>query len=294
VTWEARRVRRGRRHRDRPVGCGGIAPRWLECCGKASWPSCALPLCELAVIEAPPGLAGMWHRQQKGPNISQRTKSIPRARSFHCNDQQQDVSYGFMTATLPSLIVRHRDVYQSWAEQHDARRFGCDIRYPRHTATYSGHCLRLHIHDAGRDGRPRLGGAGLAVVDSDDAMGSAAWMLLLAWRIATADGFDMRSTGRHGHVLGFGGAAAFQWVNPSAWLVVTAAAGMFIRSGQSLWAQTAWISAVFFAVAIPCMLPWLLLGCEAGHFLRSAGWRRAFNGAMALLLVASIIPLLLD
>jgi len=122
----------------------------------------------------------------------------------------------------------------------------------------------------------------------------AAWMLLLAWRIATADGSDVSSVGRHGHVLGFGGAAAFQWVNPSAWLVVSAAAGMFIRPGQNLWAQTAWISAVFFAVAIPCMLPWVLLGCEAGHFLRSPGWRRAFNGAMALLLVASVVSLLLD
>ena len=122
----------------------------------------------------------------------------------------------------------------------------------------------------------------------------AGWMLLLSWKIATANGPDVGNAGRHGHVLGFGGAAAFQWVNPSAWLVVTAAAGMFIRPNENLWAQTGWISAVFFAVAIPCMLPWVLLGCEAGHFLRSPRWRRVFNSAMAVLLVASIVPLLLD
>jgi threonine/homoserine/homoserine lactone efflux protein len=122
----------------------------------------------------------------------------------------------------------------------------------------------------------------------------AAWMLLLAWKIATADRYGADPAGPQGHVLGFGGAAAFQWVNPSAWLVVTAAAGMFIRPGENLWTQTVWISAVFFVIAIPCMLPWVLLGCEAGHFLRSPGWRRAFNRAMALLLVASIVPLLLD
>lgn len=120
----------------------------------------------------------------------------------------------------------------------------------------------------------------------------AAWTLLLAWKIATANGSTDQAS--HGHVLGFAGAAAFQWINPSAWLVVTAAAGMFIRADQSLWLQTAWISAVFFAVAIPCMLPWVLLGAEAGHFLRSLAWRRAFNAAMALLLVGSIVPLLLD
>lgn len=122
----------------------------------------------------------------------------------------------------------------------------------------------------------------------------AAWMLLLAWRIATVDRRGTRLAGSHGRLLSFGGAAAFQWVNPSAWLVVTAAAGMFIKPSENLAAQTAWISAVFFAVAIPCMLPWVLVGAEAGHFLRSPGWRKAFNVAMAMLLVASVVPLLLD
>jgi threonine/homoserine/homoserine lactone efflux protein len=51
---------------------------------------------------------------------------------------------------------------------------------------------------------------------------------------------------------------------------------------------------VFFAVALPCMLPWMLLGAGAGRLLRSPGRLRAFNIAMALLLVASVVPLLLD
>ena len=69
---------------------------------------------------------------------------------------------------------------------------------------------------------------------------------------------------------------------------------MFIRPEQNLAMQTVWIAVVFAAVSLPCMLPWMLLGAGAGRLLRSPGRLRAFNTAMALLLVASIVPLLLD
>ncbi len=95
-------------------------------------------------------------------------------------------------------------------------------------------------------------------------------------------------------MLGFGGAAAFQWVNPKGWLIAVAAAGMFIRPEENLAMQTAWIALIFAAVSLPCMLPWVLLGAGAGRLLRSPARLRAFNIAMAVLLVASIIPLLLD
>ena len=129
--------------------------------------------------------------------------------------------------------------------------------------------------------------------------GGAAWLLVLAWKIANAPAPEAQPSGTHpsgkrGRVLGFGGAAAFQWVNPKGWLIAVAAAGMFIRPEQNLATQAAWISAVFVAVALPCMLPWMLLGAGAGRVLRSPGRLRVFNVAMALLLVVSVVPLLLD
>ena len=124
--------------------------------------------------------------------------------------------------------------------------------------------------------------------------GGAAWMLVLAWKIATAPTPQAFTAPRRGRVLGFGGAAAFQWVNPKGWLIAVAAAGMFIRPEENLAMQTAWIALIFAAVSLPCMLPWVLLGAGAGRLLRSPARLRAFNIAMAVLLVASIIPLLLD
>jgi threonine/homoserine/homoserine lactone efflux protein len=123
--------------------------------------------------------------------------------------------------------------------------------------------------------------------------GGAAWLLWLAWKIASATPRSARAPGT-GRVLGFGGAAAFQWINPKGWLIAIAASAMFTRPDQNLVAETAWIGAVFLLVALPCMLPWMLLGVGAGRLLRSPARLRLFNVAMALLLIASIVPLLLD
>ena len=136
------------------------------------------------------------------------------------------------------------------------------------------------------------GRAGLAAVVTDHAVGRRG--MDAAARVEDRHRGVARGSAipRRGRVLGFGGAAAFQWVNPKGWLIAIAAAGMFIAA-RILWTQTAWIGAVFFAVAFPCMLPWVLLGAAAGRLLRSPLRARVFNVAMGLLLVASV-PLLLD
>jgi threonine/homoserine/homoserine lactone efflux protein len=122
----------------------------------------------------------------------------------------------------------------------------------------------------------------------------AAWLLLLAWKIARAPAPDTKGPGGGRRVMGFGGAAAFQWVNPKGWLIALAAAGMFVRPDETLWMQGTRIVAVFFTVAIPCMIPWVLLGAGAGRLLNSARKLRVFNISMALLLLASVVPVLLD
>jgi threonine/homoserine/homoserine lactone efflux protein len=51
---------------------------------------------------------------------------------------------------------------------------------------------------------------------------------------------------------------------------------------------------VFLLVGMPCLLVWALLGRGAARLLHSPGRLRAFNIAMALLLVASVIPVLIE
>lgn len=117
----------------------------------------------------------------------------------------------------------------------------------------------------------------------------ATWMLWLAWKIASA---PLPGTVAPRGVLGFTGAAAFQWINPKAWLIALGAASEFTQPDLPLMLQAGRIGLVFLAVALPCMLVWVLLGRGAGRLLRAPVQVRAFNIAMAVLLVASLVPVL--
>jgi threonine/homoserine/homoserine lactone efflux protein len=119
----------------------------------------------------------------------------------------------------------------------------------------------------------------------------AAWLAVLAWKIASA---PPPGEGGRGRVLGFFGAMAFQWVNPKAWLIAVAAAGEYLSLQQSLPIQLARIFLVFLAVGMPCLTAWALLGSGARRLLRSPGRVRAFNIAMGLLLIGSVLPVLFE
>jgi threonine/homoserine/homoserine lactone efflux protein len=119
----------------------------------------------------------------------------------------------------------------------------------------------------------------------------AAWLAVLAWQIATA---PPPGEGGRGRVLGFFGAAAFQWINPKAWLIAAGAAGEYLSVTHPLPEQLARIFVVFLLVGMPCLMVWAALGSGAGRLLHSPARLRAFNVAMALLLVASLVPVLIE
>lgn len=119
----------------------------------------------------------------------------------------------------------------------------------------------------------------------------AAWLLLLAWQIATA---PPPGEGGRERVLGFFGAVAFQWINPKGWMIAAGAAGEYLSPHHPLLLQLARISVIFLIVGMPCLTVWALLGSGAGRLLHSPARLRTFNIAMALLLVASLVPVLID
>lgn len=117
--------------------------------------------------------------------------------------------------------------------------------------------------------------------------GGAAWLLVLAWKIARA---GAPGEGPSRPPLGFTGAALFQWVNPKAWMIALAAIPTFTTPGGDTTAETLRIALVFAAVAFPCTAVWAFLGAGAGSVLRTPGALRGFNIAMAVLMVASLAP----
>lgn len=119
----------------------------------------------------------------------------------------------------------------------------------------------------------------------------AAYMLFLAYRIAVAD----RGNGNRalGAPITFLQAALFQWINPKAWVIAIGAVTTYTTVGGNLFVETMIIGAVFAVVCFPSVAIWALFGQALAGWLRSDGARRAFNYAMAVLLVLSLVPIFL-
>lgn len=116
-----------------------------------------------------------------------------------------------------------------------------------------------------------------------------AYMLWLAWKIANAGAVgDGASSGTP---LTFLQAALFQWVNPKAWVMgIAAIASYTVTSDYFLSLVT--VCVVFGLVNIPSIGIWVGFGTAMRNLLANPRYLRAFNITMALLLVASMAPLL--
>ena len=117
--------------------------------------------------------------------------------------------------------------------------------------------------------------------------GGAAFLLWLAWKIATSSGTDSAT---RGDPVGYLGATVFQWINPKSWLVAASAAGTFLQAGSSgAVVQSAWLGGLFVLAALPSGFVWLAFGATVQRLLRSPGRMRVFNVAMGVLLALSVV-----
>ena len=118
----------------------------------------------------------------------------------------------------------------------------------------------------------------------------AAWLLMLGWKIATA---PPPGTVGSRPPLGFFGGALFQWINPKAWMLALGVATTWTVPGRPVAPQIVLMALIFAAVSLPNGLLWATLGDQVGRLLHSPARARAFNVTMAILLVASMLPVLL-
>jgi threonine/homoserine/homoserine lactone efflux protein len=117
--------------------------------------------------------------------------------------------------------------------------------------------------------------------------GGAAFLLWLAWKIATSAGDDPRAEERP---VGFVGAAVFQWVNPKAWLVSVGAAATYLSPDSgSAFPQSAFLGGLFAIAALPSGFVWLAFGAAVQRLLRGPRAQRAFNMSLGVLLALSVV-----
>lgn len=118
------------------------------------------------------------------------------------------------------------------------------------------------------------------------------WMLRLAWLLARAG--PIGEADRAGaRPMRFHEAVAFQWVNPKAWVMAIGAVAAY-GGGDGRLAATMVIPLVFILVGAPCIATWAALGAGLRRVLADPRRLAIFNFAMALALVASIVPIVFD
>jgi len=118
-----------------------------------------------------------------------------------------------------------------------------------------------------------------------------AYLLYLAFKIATAHGVGVGKAG--GKPITFWQAVAFQWVNPKAWAMALGGEATYAAHDHLL-LNVSLVAGVFMLVNAPCISLWAAFGVAMKRALSRPAAMRAFNVAMALLLVASLYPLVTE
>lgn len=119
-----------------------------------------------------------------------------------------------------------------------------------------------------------------------------AYLLYLAWRIASAAPKSPQDVRAAGRPLSFWQGALFQWVNPKAWVAVIGAVVTYTTAAGGAWyVQAGVLTAMFLLVSLPVLILWTLAGVGAARLLRTERALRRFNWAMAALLVAAVVPM---
>ena len=127
---------------------------------------------------------------------------------------------------------------------------------------------------------------------------SIAYLLFLAWKIATASkpddgGGDEGEQIVQGKPFTLLQAALFQWVNPKAWAVVLAALSAYTPPSRPL-SGVFLVMLIFTLVNVLSACTWTVAGVQARRLLSEPLKLRVFNVTMALLLVATLYPILFD
>ena len=117
----------------------------------------------------------------------------------------------------------------------------------------------------------------------------AAYLLWLAWKIARSGQAGAGQAGAQ--PFGFWQAAAFQWVNPKAWIMAIGIVATYTpRDGYA--ANLLLAALVLGLVNYPSVSVWTLFGSAVGRALRTPQALQRFNWCMAALLVLSLYPVL--
>lgn len=121
-------------------------------------------------------------------------------------------------------------------------------------------------------------------------LAGGAYLLYLAWRIATARSLADRNAAA-ARPMTFREAAAFQWVNPKAWMMAVTAMAVYANPAAPFLSVLI-VSFTFALVCVPSVSTWVGFGTALRGFLADPLRLKWFNIAMGVALALSLWPML--
>jgi threonine/homoserine/homoserine lactone efflux protein len=118
------------------------------------------------------------------------------------------------------------------------------------------------------------------------AWAGAAYLLYLGWQMLGHKDAEAHAAARP---VTFLQAAAFQFLNPKAWMMTVTAATLFLPQELGPLASGGYMAAVMEGIGLPCMAVWALFGSSLRGVIGAPRGRRVFNLAMALALAGTAV-----
>jgi threonine/homoserine/homoserine lactone efflux protein len=112
----------------------------------------------------------------------------------------------------------------------------------------------------------------------------AAYLVYLGWKLL---GSGEMHHGKAVQPVSFLQAAAFQFVNPKAWVMSLTAVALFLPTDVSVVTALGYLLSMMVMINLPCITVWAVFGSSLRGFLTRPSRRLGFNIVMALSLAAT-------
>jgi threonine/homoserine/homoserine lactone efflux protein len=117
----------------------------------------------------------------------------------------------------------------------------------------------------------------------------AAYMLCLAWKIATAKPDSIEAS--ESRPLSFVQMSLFQWINPEGWVMAVTALSAYTLA-DNYYTGVVMVVGTFAFMGITSAVTWAAFGAALKSVMTDPRYFRMINVGLAVLLVASLIPML--
>ncbi|MFA9218402.1 MAG: LysE family translocator [Sphingomonadaceae bacterium] len=117
----------------------------------------------------------------------------------------------------------------------------------------------------------------------------SAYLLHLAWQMRAMN-FDRKIEQAH-QPMRFMAAAAFQFLNPKAWVMAITGGSAFLPAIAPVGLAIGVYCLIFCAVNLPCISVWAGAGALLRRFLAQPLWQKVFCGVMMLLTAYSALAI---